>query len=90
MKLRKGRFRYRMPPHSWIESVVLDDRHHGVAVSLSVTAFEREFRKRLGQPKRPLGRPENWVAHGRFIEFDPPPDRAYEVKIRYAPPLVEI
>lgn len=81
MKLRKGQPRYRMPPHSNVIHVVLCGEFDRM---LPMVAIEQ-----LNPTPLKPAEPKRCGVYGRFIEFEPPPDRAYTVRVRYAPPIEE-
>lgn len=88
MKLRKGQPRYKMPPYSRVEHVRIEgnQRHNQMcAIMLPLVGIEH-----LNVKPLPNGRPRQCGVYGQFIEFEPPPDKPYEVKIRYTPPILEI
>lgn len=82
MKLRKGQPRYRMPPHSNVIHVVLSDEFDHMLPMVGVEHLN-------ARPLKPA-KPERCGVYGRFIEFEPPPDKAYTVRVRYVPPILEI
>ncbi len=87
MKLRKGRPRYKIPPHSDILNVVVEgnQRHNQmVAYVLMQVAFGYD-----GKPQANCAMPRQFAIVGNKIEFWPVPDKAYRVKVRYTPPVAE-
>ncbi|HSV21870.1 MAG TPA: hypothetical protein VLJ17_02455, partial [Xanthobacteraceae bacterium] len=82
-----GRPRYKIPPHTDIINVVVNgnQRHNQmVAYALVQVAFGYD-----GKPKGQLGMPRQFAIIGSKIEFWPIPDKAYQVKVRYTPPIQE-
>lgn len=81
VKLRKGQPRYRMPPYSNVIHVVLTGKFDRMLPMVDVCDLNPV-------PLKPA-EPTRCGIYGQFIEFEPPPDRAYTVRIRYAPPILE-
>ena len=81
MKLRRGRSRYKIPAHSWIESVVI----HGGKFQYLAQPVAAEILPKKGIHSLPT----SWTIDRGLIRFWPVPDHAYRATIVYAPPLKE-
>jgi hypothetical protein len=85
MKLRKGRSRYPMLPYSQIYGVVLW-AGRGLGRTLKLVDVS-------DLPVSPVGyrgEPVRCAFFGGRVVFEPTPDKAYTVRIRFAPPIKEI
>ncbi len=94
MKITPEADTYDLPPFSMVESVEIERRTCGPYILLHQISAEEMERVRKGQPliqAAPIrGIPVRcWVSITGFIMFDPWPDRDYEVRVRYFPPLRE-
>ena len=85
MKLRRGQRRYKLPPFSQVTCVYIDadQRHNPYAIALPILPIGHI------RPTNKNGRPDRCAVYADWITFEPPPDKAYTVKVRYAPPLME-
>ena len=91
MKLRKGKPRYPMPPHSQIIGVYLEghQRHNQMAAFPLYQVPIEEVRAMQREGTWILGCPIGFSIHDNGIEFCPAPDSAYVVRVRYTPPVME-
>jgi hypothetical protein len=82
MKLRRGKNEYKLPAYGQVLQVYILGRDYIVPL----------YHVRLSEigDKSELGVPAIFVLTPRWIIFYPTPDRAYEVKVRYTPPVREL
>ena len=82
MKLRKGKAKYRLPAYSKVLEVRVEGNHaYLIPIVSAMTVID-------GQ-ELPPQMPKACAIYGGTIEFSPPPDRPYVVKVRYVPPVME-
>ena len=88
MKLRRGRASYKIPAHSQIVGVHIGgNQKHNQMVSYAVMQVRLE---EIGV-NTVYGFPTRWAVtdFGTKIVFKPVPDKAYNVTVRYLPPMME-
>lgn len=86
MKLRKGKPRYKIPAHSDIIGVYVEgNQKHN---QMCHYALQRVALEELPNIMH-LGMPALYSVLHEIIEFSPPPDKPYVVKVRYTPPVQE-
>lgn len=85
MRLKKGNALYKFPkPYSQILDVRIEGKHNQMIdypiqiVAMGTLPFVAV-----------LGLPMYCAIYKNKIEFSPPPDKAYLVKVRYLPPIKE-
>lgn len=84
MKLKTGQKRYKFPDYGEIISVILLNGKHnkfGAAFRLQIVS-----REEIGKTH---GFPTQCAFWNNWIEFWPIPDKPYEVRVRYSPPIEE-
>jgi hypothetical protein len=88
MKLRKVKAKYKLPADSrvlrvWVEGNQRHNKMHAYLVPIvpAITLWREQ--KSAGKM------PKACAVYNGTIEFSPPPDKPYVVKVMYVPPVME-
>ena len=87
MIIKRGKVRYKFPPHSSIFQATIGDRRRCEVVYMLQEVHPLDLKKSMEPP----GKPTRFTIYTgtNEIEFYPPPDKPYKVTVRYAPPIKE-
>lgn len=84
MIIKKHKDSFIIPEHSSIEIIVLRDFN-----DYPLCQFN-DVQKLRNEKPAPFGRPVYFSSNGNVLSVYPTPDKDYEIKVVYAPPLMEI